>query len=145
MIVVLLLTALVSIQESEPRDSAQVARLLVSLRAADSTVCELAGRALTNFGGFWNIESDLPMPMPMPIPMPIPMPMPFGGPGIQVNPRIHGLGRGAEQNPATLGAFRAALRDPSRCVRHIAARVVGRRRSTRSSRSYAIESSCEIS
>src|SRR5918996_6032024 len=73
------------------RDSAEVARLLASLRASDSTVCELAGRALTNFGGMWHREWDAPMPMPMPTPMP----MPFAGGGVHAHPRGHGVrGRG---------------------------------------------------
>jgi hypothetical protein len=39
---------------------------LAQLRAADSTVCELAGRSLTNFGGWgWFDGVDNP-PMPTP-------------------------------------------------------------------------------
>src|SRR2546425_11922123 len=66
-------------QPAQPRDSAEVVRLLTSLRNADSAVCELAGRALTDMGGLRHGAWDVPMPMPMPMPMPTPMP--FAGRG----------------------------------------------------------------
>ncbi len=123
--IVAVLAFAVAMQQPLTRDSAAVARLFTSLRGADSAVCELAGRALTNFGGWWGANGDLPMPMPMPMPMPIPMPMPFADGGIHVNPSIHGVGWRRKADAVALGAFRLGLRDSSRCVRHIAARVLG--------------------
>ncbi len=115
--IIAVLAFAVAMQQPLTRDSAAVARLFTSLRGADSAVCELAGRALTNFGGWWGANGDLPMPMPMP--------MPFADGGIHVNPSIHGVGWHKKADAVALGAFRVGLRDPSRCVRHIAARVLG--------------------
>ena len=125
MIIVLALMVSAQPAPAPARDSGERVRLLASLRTADSTVCELAGRAITNFGGFWNWESDPPMPMPMP--MPTPMPMPFG-PGISVGPRIHGGHWGKLSDPGTLAVFRGAVRDQNRCVRQLSARVIGNSR-----------------
>ncbi|PYO30509.1 MAG: hypothetical protein DMD32_13335, partial [Gemmatimonadetes bacterium] len=52
---VLLITAtgLAAQQPSEaPRDSSHVARVLALLETSDSTVCELAGQAISNAWGF---------------------------------------------------------------------------------------------
>jgi hypothetical protein len=53
-----LLAVAVTTQAPHLRDSASVAQLLASLRTADVAVCELAGRALTNFGGWWGKTGD---------------------------------------------------------------------------------------
>jgi hypothetical protein len=102
-------------------DSTEVARVLTQLKASDSTVCSLAGQALTNFGGWWHRDANTLMPMPRPMPTPMPMPG-GGGRGIHMmrGPNRHGYDR------AVLGAFRAVVRDDNRCVRNIAARVLGR-------------------
>ena len=70
-----------------PADSAHMAQLLSQLERADSTVCELAGRSLTNFGGWGRDDDNSPMPMPMPTPMP----MPFSNGDVSVE--IHGIAR----------------------------------------------------
>ena len=111
-------------------DSAQTARLLTALERSDSTVCQLAGQTLANNLG-WGWEPRLfPMPMPMPTPMPMPMIERLDLHGNHLVPRIHVHGSGAwhghELDAATLGAFRAVLRDDNECVRDIAARVLGR-------------------
>ena len=129
MILALLAVAVIT-QAPQLRDSASVARLLASLRTSDAAVCELAGRALTNFGGWWGSDDDLPMPMPMPIPMP------FAGGGIEIHTPEIGPMWGGETDPKVLGAFRVALRDQSRCVRQIAARMVGRSRPAWASPSF---------
>ena len=103
-------------------DSATVIRILSQLRTSDSAICALAGQALTNYGGFWGWSNSDPG-MPMPRPMPTPMPMPRGGGG-GVHVEMHE--RGSDINPAVLRAFRAFIRDDNRCVRNIAARVLGR-------------------
>ena len=121
-----LLTAALAVQQPDLRDAESVARLLASLRTADPAVCELAGRSLTNFGGWWS--GDLPTPMP--IPMPTPMPMPHAGGGIDIRSPSLGARGGTELDPQVLQAFRGALKDSSRCVRHIAARMVARARPT---------------
>ena len=76
----LLLTAVLAVQQPDLQDAESVIRLLASLRTADPSVCELAGRSLTNGGGWW--DGDLPVPMPMP--MPTPAPMPWAGRGVRV-------------------------------------------------------------
>ena len=59
--------------------------------------------------------------------MPMPTPMPRAGGGIDVHtPPLHP--GGTELDPQVLQAFRGALKDSSRCVRHIAARMVARAR-----------------
>src|SRR5215207_10586029 len=83
-----LLAAALAVQPPDLRDAGAVTRLLAMLRTADATMCEMAGRTLTNQWG-WGWGGDLadePMPAPMPTPMPVPMPMPMPfagrGPGI---------------------------------------------------------------
>src|SRR6266571_2180625 len=61
----------------------------------------------------------------MPQPMPTPMPMPGGGGGGGVHFAMHGRSR--DVDPAVLRAFRAVIRDDNRCIRNIAARVLGNR------------------
>jgi len=54
-----------------PLDSSAVARVLALLRAADTTVCELAAQTIGNSWGFrWDADL-LPTPMPMPMPTPV--------------------------------------------------------------------------
>src|SRR5213078_2273162 len=127
---VLLITAtgLAAQQPSEaPRDSSHVARVLALLETSDSTVCELAGQAISNAWGFsWEPRLlPSPMPMPMPTPMPMPMAMHRSGRAPHVRVPVH---RGAHWygEAVGLGAFRAVLRHDNRCVRNIAARVLGR-------------------
>src|SRR5438874_5773702 len=80
MIAPLLASLLLVVQNRPALDSATVTRVLNQLQASDSTVCALAGEALTNYGGFWGHRfADAGMPMPQP--MPTPMPMPGGAPG----------------------------------------------------------------
>ena len=121
MIAPLLASLLLVVQNRPALDSATVTRLLNQLKASDSAVCALAGEALTNYGGFWGHAFADPG-MPMPQPMPTPMPMPGGGPG-EVHVDIHENTR--DMDPAVLRAFRAVIRDDNRCVRNIAARVLG--------------------
>ncbi len=120
---------LLAVQTHGHLDSTEVARVLAELKVVDSTVCELAGQALTNYGGFWGGGRDFSSTvMPMPRPMPTPMPMPGGGGGIAGVMRdvTHGnRDHKSGVDAATLGAFRAVLRDDNRCVRNIAARVLG--------------------
>src|SRR5438034_8143319 len=121
MIAPLLATLLLVVQSRPPLDSATVTRVLNQLKTTDSTVCALAGEALTNYGGFWGHAFADPG-MPMPQPMPTPMPMPGGGGGgfhVNMHENTHGM------DPAVLRAFRAVIRDDNRCVRNIAARVLG--------------------
>jgi len=114
-----------------PMDSSAVARVLALLKTSDSTVCDLAGQAISNSWGFPGEPRLLPTPMPMPMPTPIPMPMAMRM-GIRVpHVRVH-----VRHGPAwyggdavVSGAFRAVLRDDNHCVRNIAARVLGRARS----------------
>ena len=122
----LLLAALLASQPADLRDVDAVTRVLASLRAADPAVCELAGQSITNGWGWgWMGNGDDPMPRPMPTPMPTPMPMPFAGRGAgTVMPRTARASSGWDAR--VVDAFRPALRDNSRCVRRIAARVVGR-------------------
>src|SRR6266850_177805 len=121
MIAPLFASLLLVVQNRPPLDSATVTRVLNQLKASDSTVCALAGEALTNYGGFWGHAFADPG-MPMPQPMPTPMPMPGGGPGevhIDMHESTH------DMDPAVLRAFRTVIRDDNRCVRNIAARVLG--------------------
>src|SRR3989442_8059296 len=119
-----LLASLLLVAKTRPAfDSATVTRVLNQLKASDSSVCALAGEAPTNFGGFRGHRFADPG-MPMPQPMPTPMPMPGGGGGgFHVN--MHENTR--DMDPAVLRAFRAVIRDDNRCVRNIAARVLGNR------------------
>src|SRR5690242_6885646 len=105
-------------------DSAAVTRVLTQLKASDSAVCVLAGEALTNYGGFWGHSFGQPG-LAMPQPMPTPMPMPGGGGGGGVHFGMHEGSR--DVDPAVRRAFRAFIRDDNRCVRNIAARVLGNR------------------
>ncbi|HYX82383.1 MAG TPA: hypothetical protein VE714_08325, partial [Gemmatimonadales bacterium] len=121
MITPLFASLLLIAQDHSSIDSATVMRVLSQLKSGDSTVCALAGEALTNYGGFWRHNfGDSGMPMPQP--MPTPMPMPGGGlGGFHIN--VHERSR--EMDSAVLRAFRAFIRDDNRCVRTIAARVIG--------------------
>src|SRR3989441_3250835 len=116
---------------SAPLDSGAVARVLALLKTSDSTVCELAGQAISNSWGFpWEPRLfPTPMPMPMPTPMPMPMARRMGIRVPHVHVHVHHPGDWRREDATVLGAFRAVLRDDSRCVRHIAARVLGRARS----------------
>src|SRR5881409_2839490 len=110
-----------------PMDSSAVARVLALLKTSDSTVCDLAGQAISNSWGFPGEPRLLPTPMPMPMPTPMPMPMAMRM-GIRVphiHVHVHHPGDWRREEATMLGAFRAVLRDDSRCVRHIAARVLG--------------------
>ncbi len=49
---------LLAVQTHGHLDSTEVARVLAELKVVDSTVCELAGQALTNYGGFWGGGRD---------------------------------------------------------------------------------------
>src|SRR5216683_2441590 len=103
-------------------DSSAVARVLTLLKAADSTVCELAAQTVGNSWGMrW--ESDL---LPTPMPMPMMMHLNRRAHHLRVHVRHGWVWRGDDS--ATLGAFRAVLRDEGRCVRNLAARVLGRAR-----------------
>jgi len=128
MIAPLLATLLLVVQNRPPLDSATVTRVLNHLKTSDSTVCALAGEALTNYGGFWGHAFADPG-MPMPQPMPTPMPMPGGGARV-VHVNMHENTH--EMDPAVLHAFRAFIRDDNRCVRNIAARVLGNHRGSES-------------
>ena len=74
-----LLLAVTGLAAQQPpdaaRDSSHVARVLALLETSDSTVCELAGQAISNGWGFSWEPRLLPTPMPMPMPTPMPMPM----------------------------------------------------------------------
>src|SRR5216110_1510681 len=122
MIAPLLASLLLVVQNRPALDSATVTRVLTQLKASDSTVCALAGEALTNYGGFWGHSFGQPG-LAMPQPMPTPMPMPGGGGGGGVHFAMHGRSR--DVDPAVLRAFRAVIRDDNRCIRNIAARVLG--------------------
>ena len=113
-------------QEIDILDADAVSRQLASLRAADPAVCEMAGRTLTNQWGWGHDIADEPMPVPMPTPMPVPMPMPFAGSGPDISGPNVGDRAGRALDAKVLAVFRAALRDQSRCIRRIAARVVAR-------------------
>src|SRR2546425_6168761 len=106
MIAPLSASLLLVVQTRPALDSATVARVLSQLKASDSTVCALAGEALTNYGGFWGHHFADPR-MPMPQPMPTPMPMPGGGGGgVHVN--MHENTR--DMDPPVLGAVLAVSR-----------------------------------
>src|SRR5213078_1289636 len=105
-----------------PLDSATVTRVLSQLKTSDSTVCALAGEALTNYGGFWGWGLSDPG-MPMPRPMPTPMPTPGGG-GVGFHVDMHQ--KNHDLDPAVVRAFRGFIRDDNRCIRNISARVLGR-------------------
>ena len=105
MTIALLLAAAISAQQPDLRDPEAVLALLASLRKADPAVCELAGRSLSNFGGYWDGELAVPRPMPMPMPMP----MPWAGGGISV------------RSPAR-GRPQAAVTSTRACCRPFAAR-----------------------
>src|SRR2546423_12302777 len=133
---VLLLTAtgLAAQQPPDPaRDSSHVARVLALLKTSDSTVCELAGQSISNaWGVFWE-PRFLPNPMPMPMPTPMPMPMAtHRGTRPHVRVQVHRGPHRYGEEAGGLGAFRAVLRDDNRCVRNIAARVLGRARTPES-------------
>lgn len=121
-----ILAAALAAQQPDLRDAGAVNRLLALLRTADPAVCEMAGRTLTNQWGWGGDLTGEPMPEPMPTPMPVPIPMPFagGGPGIS-GPNVSRRA-GMASDPSVLAVFRTALRDQSRCVGRIAARVVAR-------------------
>src|SRR2546428_12031488 len=74
--------ALVIVQSRPALDSATVTRVLDQLKASDSTVCALAGEALTGYGGWgWGNWGYTDQAMPIPQPTPTPTPMPRGGGG----------------------------------------------------------------
>ena len=100
-------------------DSAKVADLLNRLRSADSAVCQLAGNTLVNPWNVGSLGDEMPLVTPMPRPMPRPMPMPFAAPVMMSRPG--GRMRFSYYQASALGAFRAVLRDQSRCVRNAAA------------------------
>jgi hypothetical protein len=109
---------LLALQSPVRLDSAELARVLAQLRASDSTVCELAGQSLADYGGFWGRGRDFSNAS---------LPMPGGGGGRAGVMRdvMHGHeGHKSGIDNATLGAFRAVLRDDNRCIRNIAARVL---------------------
>ena len=116
------LLVVLMVQSNPTLDSASVTRLLSQLKTTDSTICRLAGQAMTNYGGLWGWGgwnySDPGMPMPRPMPTPMPMP---GGGGMHFDMHEHS----SEISPATLRAFRAFVRDDNRCVRSIAVRMLG--------------------
>jgi len=117
------LALLVTVQNPSTLDSATVTRVLSLLKTSDSTICKLAGQAMTNYGGWWGWGGWYSDPsMPMPRPMPTPMPMPGGGGG-GVHVEMHE--RSSDIDPGALRAFRSFVRDENRCVRGIAVRVLG--------------------
>ena len=120
--ITILLAAVLAAQQPGLRDVAAVNQLLASLRTADPTVCEMAGRTLTNHWGWGGDFSDEAMPSPMP--MPVPMPMPFAGRGQGIAGPSVGRHAGKAIDEKVLAIFRTALRDQSWCVRRIAARLV---------------------
>ena len=61
---VILLAAVLAVQSSDLRDADAVARLLGSLRTADPAVCELAGRSITNYGGWFGLTTEDPAGAP---------------------------------------------------------------------------------
>src|SRR2546425_135903 len=82
MIAQLIAAALVIVQTRPALDSAAVTRVLDQLKASDSTVCALAGEALTGYGGWgWENWGYTDQAMPIPQPTPTPTPMPRGGGG----------------------------------------------------------------
>src|SRR5207249_6802039 len=107
-----------------PMDSSAVARVLALLKTSDSTVCDLAGQAISNSWGFPGEPRLFPTPMPMPMPTPMPMPMAMRM-GIRVpHVRVH-----VRHGPAwyggdvgVSGAVRAVLRGRHRRGRYSAGR-----------------------
>src|SRR5882672_9860883 len=113
MSVPLLIAVSLALQGPTRLDSAEVARVLGLLKVSDSVVCDLAGQSLTNYGDFW-VRDFSYTSMPMPRPMPTPMPMPGGGgavAGIMGDVMLGDHGHRHGIDTATLGAFRAVLRD----------------------------------
>src|SRR6059036_4327947 len=113
---VLLLTAtgLAAQQPPNPaRDSSHVARVLALLETSDSTVCELAGQAISNAWGFsWEPRLlPSPMPMPMPTPMPMPMAMHMDIRVHHIKAHVHAGWRHPFETAAVLGAYKAVLHD----------------------------------
>jgi hypothetical protein len=84
-----------ALQGAARLDSAEVARVLAQLKASDSTVCELAGQALTNFGGWWRRDSNYGMAMPRPMPTP----MPGGGGAGHIASEVMRAHRGGPDDP----------------------------------------------
>ena len=125
----LFLAAALAAQQPVLRDAAAVNSLLASLRIADPAVCEMAGRTLTNQWGWGSESGDEPMPEPMQ-PMPVPMPMPFASGGLNIAGPNVGRRGGIALDAKVVAIFRTALRDQSRCVRRIAARMVAREQPT---------------
>src|SRR2546426_12618383 len=122
MIAPLLVSLLLVIQNRPALDSATVTRVLNQLKTSDSSVCALAGEALTNYGGFWGHRfADPGMPMPQPMPTPKPH-AGAGGGAFHVN--MHENTR--DMDPAVLRAFLAVSPDDHRCVRNIPARGLGK-------------------
>ena len=124
----LFLAAALAAQQPDLRDAGTVNHLLASLRTADAAVCEMAGRTLTNQWGWGGDVGDPPMPAPMP--MPVPMPMPFAGGQLNIAGPSVGRRGGNALDAKVVAVFRTALRDQSRCVRRIAARMVAREQPT---------------
>lgn len=121
----LLLAALLASQPADLRATSTPSRACSPRCVADPAVCELAPADHQRLGWGWMGNGDDPMPRPMPTPMPTPMPMPFAGRGAgRSAPRTARASSGWDAR--VVDAFRPALRDNSRCVRRIAARVVGR-------------------
>src|SRR2546421_12464882 len=108
------------------RDSSHVARVLALLETSDSTVCELAGQAISNGWGFSWEPRLLPTPMPVPVPTPMPMPMAMhrGSPP-HVRVHVHRGPRWLGEEAGGVGAVRAGLRGDNRCGRNIGAPVRG--------------------
>src|SRR5213592_522196 len=106
-----------------PMDSSAVARVLALLKTSDSTVCDLAGQAISNSWGFPGEPRLFPTPMPMPMATRMGIRVPHVRVHVRHGPAWYG------GDAVVSGAFRAVLRDDNRCVRNIAARVLGRARS----------------
>ena len=126
MILSIALAAALAAEQPELRDAESVTRLLASLRTADPAVCELAARTLTNGWG-WANGGEVVMPTPTPMPMPTPTPMPRAG-GVSLAAPGIGMRGQRDVAPEVLGIFRTTLKDPNRCVRSLAARIVARAR-----------------
>ncbi|HZH40090.1 MAG TPA: hypothetical protein VFD85_03730, partial [Gemmatimonadales bacterium] len=81
-------------------DSATITHVVDLLRSADTTVCELAARSLTQGWGD------------------------YGAPiGTPLTRSVLRIGRRSE-TPAVVNAYRAAIRDPNTCVRDLAVQQV---------------------
>ena len=127
-----LLAAALAAQQPDLRDAecGQPPARLAADRAIRRCARWPGARSRTEWG--WGGDlADEPMPAPMPTPMPVPMPMPFagGGPGI-AGPERQRHRAGTTLDAKVLAVFRTALRDQSRCVRRIAARMVAREKPT---------------